>query len=495
MTNTEAQTWEPTLRTMARRFWRQRAFGHPETLIDDLVQVGYLAVLTYGPAHPHASSRAAFDMRTFLDTWLYGVPPGTDSQARASGLVRPEPVKDRHLTTRTRSPEAVRFNLRKSMFTLLLLFLSVSLAAASGTVTVSWDAPTTNADGSPLTDLAGYQVYYGTTPGSHSTMLKAGTAMQLVVAGLTDGQTYWFSSTALDTSENESVFSEEVAYTVPLPPDDTIPPTVAQSSVVDGATNVDPTSTLTVQFSEAMNPSTIDGATVQLRDAQGTLMAASVTYNAATHTVSLDPSATLAASMTYTLTLNGLTDQAGNALAPVTLHFTTAAAPAWNCPCSVWAPTEVPKIVADPDTQAVELGMKFRSVVAGQVTGVRYYKSTQNTGTHTATLWSRTGQLLASVTFPSNQNTGSGWKQANFATPVTIQANTTYVVTYHTNTGYYAGDKSYFAIARTRGPLTALADGTDGGNGVYRYGKSRGFPTKSYAQSNYFVDIVFLPVF
>lgn len=76
-------------------------------------------------------------------------------------------------------------------------------------------------------------------------------------------------------------------------------------------------------------------------------------------------------------------------------------------------------------------------------------------------------------------------------TPVTIAANTTYVVSYFTNSGDYAVDRQYFATQYTNGPLLALASGASGGNGVYRYGATNGFPTKSYQASNYWVDVVF----
>ena len=48
---------------------------------------------------------------------------------------------------------------------------------------------------------------------------------------------------------------------------------------------------------------------------------------------------------------------------------------------------------------AVNVGMSFTSSVSGFVTGVRFYKSAANTGTHIGTLWSATGTQLATVTF------------------------------------------------------------------------------------------------
>ena len=144
---------------------------------------------------------------------------------------------------------------------------------------------------------------------------------------------------------------------------------------------------------------------------------------------------------------------------------------------------------ADPDASAVELGVKFTSDVNGQINGIRFYKSTTNTGTHVGTLWSSTGTQLATATFTNE--TASGWQQVNFAAPVAITAGTVYVASYHTTTGHYAGDNGYFAAAGfDHPPLHALRDGLNGGNGVYVYG-ARAFPTDTYQSTNYWVDVVF----
>lgn len=153
---------------------------------------------------------------------------------------------------------------------------------------------------------------------------------------------------------------------------------------------------------------------------------------------------------------------------------------------SIWAPTVVPSSVDGGDGQPVELGLQFRSDVAGSVTGVRFYKASANKGAHTGNLWTSSGTLLATVTFANE--TASGWQQALFATPVTIQANTTYVVSYYTTTGHYSFSKSYFASAATdNAPLHAPS----GANGVYKYGSQSGFPKSTWSSSNYWVDVVF----
>src|SRR4029078_9516368 len=123
---------------------------------------------------------------------------------------------------------------------------------------------------------------------------------------------------------------------------------------------------------------------------------------------------------------------------------------------------------------SVEVGVKFRSDVAGRVTGVRFYKRASDNTTHTGSLWTVTGSLLATGTFTGG--TSSGWQQLNFSTPVAIAANTTYVASYHTGGRYYASE-NYFALVGTdSAPLHALRNGVDGLNGVYAYGAGGIFP-------------------
>jgi hypothetical protein len=130
---------------------------------------------------------------------------------------------------------------------------------------------------------------------------------------------------------------------------------------------------------------------------------------------------------------------------------------------------------------------EVRSDVSGYITGLRFYKGAADTGTHVGHLWSSTGTLLAAATF--GNETASGWQTVSFATPVAINANTTYVASYHSSLGYFAYDAGYFITGVDNPPLRALAAGVDGVNGVYQYGASA-FPT-SGNNANYWVDFVF----
>ncbi len=83
----------------------------------------------------------------------------------------------------------------------------------SSDVTLAWDASTHYDDGTPLTDLAGYTVYYGTYPGNYSHSVDVGNVTQYMVTNLTPG-TWYFSVTSSDTAGFESNFSNEVSAQV-----------------------------------------------------------------------------------------------------------------------------------------------------------------------------------------------------------------------------------------------------------------------------------------
>jgi methionine-rich copper-binding protein CopC len=271
---------------------------------------------------------------------------------------------------------------------------------------------------------------------------------------------------------------------------DTTPPTVASTSPAAGAANVATGSSVAATFSEPVQPSTV---TLTLTGPGGAAVAAPpASYNSSTQTETLTPSSPLANSSTYTATVAaGVKDLAGNATtAPVSWSFTTAASSPACTSCTIWAPTATPTVAADPDPASVELGVKVRSDVAGYIKGIRFYKSVTNTGTHTAHLWSSAGVSLGTATFSGE--TASGWQQVNFATPVAVNANTTYVASYHTSVGHYADDPGFFATSGVdNSPLHALAEGVDGPNGVYSYGAASTFPASAYQASNYWVDVVF----
>jgi RHS repeat-associated protein len=174
------------------------------------------------------------------------------------------------------------------------------------------------------------QVEYGTTTAyGQSTTLDPAivSAHSQGLSGLASGTLYHYRVRSRDATGNLAVSGDFSFTTAP----DTTPPTVTSYSPAAGATNVNANANVTVTFSEAMNAATVNGATLELRDPSNTLVSATVSYNAASLTATLDPTASLTTGVTYTARVRGggtdprVKDVAGNALATdVTWTFTTA---------------------------------------------------------------------------------------------------------------------------------------------------------------------------
>jgi hypothetical protein len=74
----------------------------------------------------------------------------------------------------------------------------------AGTAALTWQVPTENTNGTPLTDLAGYTIVYGTTPDalSNSVQVTDIETTSYVVKGL--GQGTWYFAIMSNTSSGET---------------------------------------------------------------------------------------------------------------------------------------------------------------------------------------------------------------------------------------------------------------------------------------------------
>ena len=363
----------------------------------------------------------------------------------------------------------------------------LNITSPTSAATYSTSASTISIGGTASDDVAVTQVSWVNSRGGSGTALGTSTWTANGVVLLTGSNV--ITVTARDAGGNTSVKTLTVTLAA-----DTTAPTVATRSPAAGATGVGVSSLVSVSFNEALTASSVTTSSFELRTSGGTLVPATVSYNPATMTAALTPSSALAASSTYTVNVKGgatdprIKDAAGNALASTaTWTFTTTVD---DCPCTTWDNTVSPGASNDPD--AVNVGAKFRTDAAGQITAIRFYKAANNTGAHTGYLWSAAGgPPLATVTFTNE--TASGWQEAPLSTPVNVLANTTYVVSYYAPNGNYSADENYFAnTSVTRGPLTFLQAGIDGGNGVFAYGGAGVFPNASFQSTNYWVDVTFV---
>lgn len=78
------------------------------------------------------------------------------------------------------------------------------LTTGTATVALSWN-PNTEPD------LSSYRVYYGTSSRNYSNSIAVGKTTSSTISGLTSGTIYYFALTAVDTSGNQSPYSQEVA--------------------------------------------------------------------------------------------------------------------------------------------------------------------------------------------------------------------------------------------------------------------------------------------
>ena len=269
------------------------------------------------------------------------------------------------------------------------------------------------------------------------------------------------------------------ATTPPSPAVTGFAPAAAATEVYNGTT-------VRASFSLAIDATTVTAQNYTLTPAGGSPVAATVRYDAPTGRAILTPAAPLSTATTYTATLTtGITSMTGAPLATATSwSFTTA-----NCPCSLMenltpALTNLPVQDYRPGSGpfSYELGTKITVAEATPLIALKFFKSSQETGTHVGRVWNATGTQLASVTFANESP--SGWQRQALATPLTLQPGQTYVVSVGLN-AFYSKTESALTQPLSSGPLSAPS----GANGVYN-GTAGQFPSSSWMSSNYFVDAV-----
>lgn len=102
-------------------------------------------------------------------------------------------------------------------YLLMTILILISLWETAYGLELQWTAPTTSADGSALVDLQGYKVYWGIASGKYTTSIDVGNVTKKEMPNI-EGVIYYTTS-AYDTSGNESGYSNEVMVTWKNPPD------------------------------------------------------------------------------------------------------------------------------------------------------------------------------------------------------------------------------------------------------------------------------------
>ena len=197
------------------------------------------------------------------------------------------------------------------------------------------------------------------------------------------------------------------------------------------------------------NGNTVAGATTPIGFAvsgvSGTFNPASpVTPSGGSATSNFTPTSA-PGNATITVTATGLTG------ATATLAVSSGS----NPPQSLFT-TQTPALPNASDGVPYELGMKFGLTRSGRITTIRYWKSPSDSGTHVGRIWSVGGTQLASVTFTGE--TASGWQAADAGAPLSVQANTTYIVSVNISTNY-PFTVNGLATSIVNGDISSVADG------------------------------------
>src|SRR6516225_1628336 len=279
-----------------------------------------------------------------------------------------------------------------------------------------------------------------------------------------------------------------------------VQPGTLQASLVLAQASSDHTSPTAVITSPSGGTNVIQGQTVTITgtasDVGGSVAVIEVstdggaTWHPAAGTTNWSYTWQAAGPGTDVIEARAIDDSANLQLSPATVSVNVTGS---STPSSLFTASNTPASPNENEGQQVEVGVKFQSSVAGQITALEFYRSPSDTGSDLLDLWSSTGNNLASVTFTNTA--ASGWQSVSLATPVTISANTTYVASYHTS-GFFVKTANFFTTAFTSGVLTAPSTTTAGGNGVYaNAGTSTTaiFPTNTYLAANYWADVVFQP--
>jgi hypothetical protein len=98
------------------------------------------------------------------------------------------------------------------------------------------------------------------------------------------------------------------------------------------------------------------------------------------------------------------------------------------------------------DALAVTLGVKFWSSQSGTISGIRFYRAVPNPLGYVASLYTANGTLLGQAWIAQESGPVPGWQEADFASPISISANTTYIAAYYSSMGQGAWDANQIAL-------------------------------------------------
>ncbi len=206
--------------------------------------------------------------------------------------------------------------------------------AGNNQVSLSWTAPTTNTDGSALTDLLGYEIYRSTSATGTYTQVNISNVQTASYTDTTvsNGNTYYYKITAADSGGNESVKSTVSSAVIPTA--DSSNPALSSSIPAVSATGISASANIVLNFSEAVDAES-GNIVIKLTSDDSTFETIDVTdtnkvSGSGTTQITINPSGTFASGTGYYVLIDAtcFDDTAGNSYAGIsqktTLSFTSA---------------------------------------------------------------------------------------------------------------------------------------------------------------------------
>lgn len=307
---------------------------------------------------------------------------------------------------------------------------------------------------------------YPATPGAFSTEYSSGPLRTNQTAGsFTYGE--GFPNERVTTS-----YLVDVRFVA-----DPAPVTVAHRQPAPGAHDVDQQSAISVTFSAALKA----GAMLKVSH-DGDAVTGRTVMSDDDAKLTFTPSVPLEAETVYTVALENI---AGIDTAPVDIAPWTFRTAGQGQALSSFLGDEAAPEQTDPqDNVPVELGLHLSTSKTVEIQAIRYYRGPLGTGTHAGALWGADGERLATVTFGAGTTTG--WQTAFLNQPITMEAGSTFTVSYFAPNGGYVFTGGAFASGQVSGPLSL-----DSANGRFAYGSEGSLPTGTWNNSNYFADLLY----
>jgi len=303
---------------------------------------------------------------------------------------------------------------------LALFLFSGNLCA--GTVNLVWDPSTSS-------NVGGYKVSYGTSPGNYTATVDVGNQTSYAVSGLTEGSTFYFAAKAYDTTKaTESAYSNEVNLTVPT--------TTTALTADFTASKTSGDYPLVVSFTP-VTTGTVTGYTWDFGDAS--IPSATSQYPTVTYT----SPGTYSVSLTVTGPGGSATKTQPNAI-------------------TVTTPPPVANFSATPTSGVAPVAVNFTDTSTGSISSRswNFGDGTTSTEVNPSHTYSVSGSYTVSLTVTGPSGSGSDTKTNNNFISVSSSSITTNQLTSNSN-----GLVAAYGFEEASGTMIADASG-NGNNGT-----------------------------